>query len=166
MIPNAKFLGFKAGHDLSEAYASSDVFVFPSDTETFGNVTLEALASGLPCVVADAGGSADLVQHGTHADATGFKLHPHNVEDWKQALRALLDDSTKLETMAKAAFEQAQNYSWEAILTEMHTLYANVQREYTERTLEHNARLATQLAATSVHRASSLLRLRNWRRNP
>jgi phosphatidylinositol alpha 1,6-mannosyltransferase len=130
MMPKAIFLGFKAGHELSEVYASSDIFVFPSDTETFGNVTLEAMASGLPSVVANAGGSADLV----HQHKTGFKLHPQNVEEWKSTIYSLLNDRAKQETVANAAFEQAQKYRWESILTEMHTFYANIQREYRQQT--------------------------------
>jgi glycosyltransferase involved in cell wall biosynthesis len=59
-----QFLGYKSGLDLAEAYASSDIFAFPSHSETFGNVVLEALASGLPVVGLHAEGVCDLVQHG------------------------------------------------------------------------------------------------------
>ena len=51
-LPDAILAGFKSGEELSRAYASADIFVFPSTTESFGNVVLEAQASGLPCVVA------------------------------------------------------------------------------------------------------------------
>ena len=57
MMPGAVFLGHVGGKDLSETYASSDILVFPSTNETFGNVTVEAMASGLVPIVADAGGS-------------------------------------------------------------------------------------------------------------
>ena len=63
-LPQAIFTGFLNGEDLAAAYASSDLFVFPSDSESFGNVTLEAMASGLPCVCADATGSRSLVVFG------------------------------------------------------------------------------------------------------
>ncbi len=129
MMPKAIFLGLKSGYDLSEIYASSDIFLFPSDTETFGNVTLEALASGLPCVVADAGGSSDLVCHG----ATGFVICSQQRNDWKAALKMLLDDAPKRKSIANAAFEQAQNYRWENILAQMQTLYTGVQEEYQRR---------------------------------
>ncbi|MFY7998222.1 MAG: glycosyltransferase family 4 protein [Candidatus Kapaibacteriota bacterium] len=129
MMPNAIFLGLKSGRDLSEIYASSDIFLFPSDTETFGNVTLEALASGLPCVVADAGGSSDLVRHG----ATGFVIRSQQHNDWKAALIMLLDDAPKRKAIANAAFEQAQHYRWESILAQMQTLYTGVQEEYQRR---------------------------------
>ncbi len=67
-LPHAIFTGFLNGEELTAAYASSDIFVFPSDSESFGNVTLEAMASGLPCVCADATGSRSLVVAGE----TGF----------------------------------------------------------------------------------------------
>jgi phosphatidylinositol alpha 1,6-mannosyltransferase len=63
-LPGALFEGFLVGEALAQAYASADVFLFPSDTETFGSVTLEAMASGLPTVCADATGSRSLVEPG------------------------------------------------------------------------------------------------------
>src|SRR5690606_13646207 len=63
LLPQAVYTGYLAGVELARAYASSDVFLFPSDTESFGNVTLEAMASGLPCVFADASGSKSLFDH-------------------------------------------------------------------------------------------------------
>jgi len=73
-LPEAILEGHLTGERLAAAYASSDVFLFPSETETFGNVTLEALSSGLPAVVADATGSNALVQHGV----TGFLVPPRD----------------------------------------------------------------------------------------
>ncbi|ODN78047.1 hypothetical protein L202_05129 [Cryptococcus amylolentus CBS 6039] len=67
---DAEFLGYRQGEDLAECYASADVFAFPSFTETFGQVVLEALASGIPVVGLDAEGTRDLVQH----SSTGFLL--------------------------------------------------------------------------------------------
>ncbi len=63
-LPEAVQAGFLRGHDLSRAYASADIFVFPSTTESFGNVVLEAAASGLPCVVPSEGGVMELVLDG------------------------------------------------------------------------------------------------------
>jgi glycosyltransferase involved in cell wall biosynthesis len=61
-FPEAIFTGYLSGLDLAAAYASADVFVFPSTTDTFGNVILEAQACGLPCVVSDQGGPRELVR--------------------------------------------------------------------------------------------------------
>lgn len=152
MMPNAIFLGLKSGRDLSEIYASSDIFLFPSDTETFGNVTLEALASGLPCVVADASGSSDLVCH----EATGFVVRSQKKNDWKAALVTLLDDTPKRKALANAAFEQAQYYRWENILTQMHTLYATIQEEHQRRSQNrHLVVLSPSLAVHRIRRAFS-----------
>jgi len=63
-LPEAVFTGVLAGLELATAYASADAFLFPSTTDTFGNVILEALASGLPCVVSDQGGPKDLIEPG------------------------------------------------------------------------------------------------------
>src|SRR5947207_4129828 len=63
-LPDAVFLGYLKGEPLAKAYASADVFVFPSTTDTFGNVVLEAQASGLPAVVSDQGGPRELVRDG------------------------------------------------------------------------------------------------------
>lgn len=122
MLPEAHFLGFRAGRELSELYASSDIFVFPSDTETFGNVTLEALASGLPCVVADAGGSADLIQNGEN----GFKVSPRDVSAFRAAVVRLLDDAEVRHQMAEKAFHSAQKSSWDGVLERMVMLYGNL----------------------------------------
>ena len=64
LLPDALFTGYLRGEELAGAYASADFFVFPSTTDTFGNVVLEAQASGLPVIVSDVGGPRDLVQHG------------------------------------------------------------------------------------------------------
>jgi glycosyltransferase involved in cell wall biosynthesis len=63
-VPNLVCRGVLRGEELAQAYANFDAFVFPSETDTFGNVVLEAMASGVPCVVMNAGGPATLVQHG------------------------------------------------------------------------------------------------------
>jgi glycosyltransferase involved in cell wall biosynthesis len=131
LLPKAHFLGFQTGAALSESYASSDVFFFPSDTETFGNVTIEALASGLPCVVANAGGSADLVQHGIN----GFALPMNNndaatISRVHNALATLLDDTAQHQQMAHAALLTAKHYRWDAIVSRLYGIYERVLAEH------------------------------------
>ena len=63
-MPKAVFTGKQTGHELAKIYASCDVFFFTSVTETFANVIIEAMASGLPVVSADAGGPSELVRDG------------------------------------------------------------------------------------------------------
>ena len=107
--PNALFAGFLGGEDLAGAYASSDVFLFPSDTETFGNVTLEAMASGLPTVCADATGSRSLVEPGV----TGHLVTTGDVDGFVAAVRALALDHDARAVMGAAARRRASRFSWD-----------------------------------------------------
>jgi phosphatidylinositol alpha 1,6-mannosyltransferase len=118
-IPTAVFLGHQHGEDLSRAYASSDIFLFPSQTETFGNVTLEAMASGLPTVCANATGSASLVLH----EETGYLVPGENTGAFKERLLGLVHDAAKRQRMGAAAREEAETYSWPLILSRINAYY-------------------------------------------
>jgi glycosyltransferase involved in cell wall biosynthesis len=111
MLPNALFTHFITGDELARAYASSDIFLFPSETETFGNVTLEAMASGLPCVVADAPGSKSLVKQGIN----GYLASPHNPEEFVTYVRKIAENGVLRKEMAKAARQKALEYSWDRV---------------------------------------------------
>jgi glycosyltransferase involved in cell wall biosynthesis len=100
LLPDAIFTGVLAGHDLATAYASADVFVFPSTTDTFGNVILEALASGLPCVVSDQGGPKDLIAPGV----TGCITRALDVEDFAAGVARAVAELIP-NTAARAAVE-------------------------------------------------------------
>lgn len=95
----AIFTGFLTGDTLAAAYASSDVFVFPSATDTFGNVVLEAQASGLPVIVCDSGGPRELMRDGV----TGIVTRAGNLEDLVEAMRSLLLDESKTAEMGANA---------------------------------------------------------------
>ena len=107
-LPDAFFIGYLRGTELATAYASADIFVFPSTTDTFGNVILEAQASGLPVVVSDSGGPKELVAH----KANGLITRSHNVEDFTGAIRALVTDQTLRERMANSARDSVTDRSW------------------------------------------------------
>lgn len=111
MLPSAHFPGFITGDELSRAYASSDVFLFPSETETFGNVTLEAMSSGLPCVVADATGSRSLVESGVN----GFLAPPRDTEAFAECVADIIGDENLKDEMGKAARQKALAYSWDNV---------------------------------------------------
>lgn len=111
MLPEAHFTGFVTGEDLYRAYASSDIFLFPSDTETFGNVTLEAMSSGLPCVVADATGSRSLVESGVN----GFLAPPRDTKEFAACVRRIAEDEALRDKMGKTARQKALAYSWENV---------------------------------------------------
>jgi len=107
-LPEAFFTGYLRGKELAAAYASADIFVFPSTTDTFGNVILEAQASGLPVVVSDSGGPKELVAH----NANGLITKSHNVEDFTDAIRALVIDQKLRERMANSARNSVIDRSW------------------------------------------------------
>jgi glycosyltransferase involved in cell wall biosynthesis len=107
-LPRAHFAGWQHGEDLARWYASADLFVFPSTTETFGNVVLEGFASGLPAIVADAGGPRDLVTHGVN----GRLAEPDSVDDFAAQLEALLAQPSEVRRLRHGALETATRYRW------------------------------------------------------
>lgn len=127
MMPDAVYMGFLKGDDLSSAYANSDVFFFPSDTETFGNVTLEAMASGLPCLVADAVGSRSLVAH----NENGFLGDVDHPETFNKYLKKLVDDSDLRKQMSANSLKRAGDYSWESINNKLLGYYREILQEIT-----------------------------------
>lgn len=122
LMPDAVFTGFLGGTDLSVAYASSDVFFFPSDTETFGNVTLEAMACGLPCVVADATGSKSLVDHGEN----GYVVPVERSDLFYKFIESLTLEEPLRRKMGSASLEKSKNYSWESINNNLVGYYLEV----------------------------------------
>ncbi|MEM6291647.1 MAG: glycosyltransferase [Myxococcota bacterium] len=111
------FTGYLKGDELAAAYASSDLMMFPSTTDTFGNVVLESLACGTPALVSDVGGPSEIVHH----NETGVVLPAGRLERWADAVQRLLDDEDKLAKMSRQAreyaekctFEQARRKTWE-----------------------------------------------------
>ena len=122
LMPQALFTGFLEGDELAKAYASSDIFFFPSDTETFGNVTLEAMASGLPSVVADATGSRSLVNHGE----SGFVIPVESSDKFYTFIEKLINDDNLRLKMSASAIEKADEYSWSAVNNHLLSYYNEV----------------------------------------
>jgi phosphatidylinositol alpha 1,6-mannosyltransferase len=107
-LQRAEFTGVLTGDALAAAYANMDLFVFPSHTDTFGNVVLEALASGVPAIVTQEGGPKSIVRDGE----TG-RIVPD--QEFAAAIAALLADAEKLESMRRAARAYAETASWDAV---------------------------------------------------
>ncbi len=122
LMPQAVFTGFLEGKELAKAYASSDIFFFPSDTETFGNVTLEAMASGLPSIVADATGSRSLVSHGK----SGYVIPVESSDKFYTFIEKLINDENLRIKMSASAIEKADEYSWSAVNKELLSYYNEV----------------------------------------
>ncbi len=107
-FPEAIFTGYLSGEELAAAYASADVFVFPSTTDTFGNVILEAQAAGLPCVVSDQGGPRELVADGED----GFITRGGDLAELCEATRKLCADAGLRRAMGAAARKRVEDRSW------------------------------------------------------
>jgi glycosyltransferase involved in cell wall biosynthesis len=107
-LPEAYFIGYLKGTELAKAYASADIFVFPSTTDTFGNVILEAQASGLPVVVSDSGGPKELVEE----NGNGLITKSHDVEDFARAIRVLVTNSALRKQMSRSARTSVTDRSW------------------------------------------------------
>ncbi len=104
----ARFLGFLRGEELAAAFASADLFVMPSQTETLGFVVLEAMSAGLPVVAAPGGGIPDLVREGE----TGRLVDPTDAKRFADAIRGLLEDDDRRLRHAAAARRFAEGCDW------------------------------------------------------
>lgn len=121
-LPEAYFAGHQSGESLSRWYASADVFIFPSTTETLGNVVLEALASGVPAVVVDRGGPQDLISSGEN----GFIARANDIASIADAVEPLLRDEALRRRMGAAARLSADSRDWEEINGGLIESYARV----------------------------------------
>ena len=104
---------------LARIYASADVFCFPSTTDTFGQVILEAGASGLPTLAVAAGGAAELVGHGQ----TGLLVPPDDPRAFATALGRLVGDAVLRQSLGDAALASAGRRTWERSFAELRDAY-------------------------------------------
>ena len=123
-LPHVILAGERHGTDLARWYASGDVFAFPSCSETFGNVVLEAQASGLPVVGFDTQGVNERVAHGMD----GF-LVPTNTS-MAPALRQLCDDADLRRRFARAARAKAEAQDWAPIFDRLEQTYLRLVEEH------------------------------------
>jgi glycosyltransferase involved in cell wall biosynthesis len=110
-VPDAIFTGFLDGTNLARAYASADLLLNPSTTETFGNINLEAMASGIPVVAARASGNECLVSDGV----TGALITPGDITGYADALAGYCTDPQLRAAHGKAGLAAAQAYDWDVI---------------------------------------------------
>ena len=129
MMAGAHFLGYQTGVTLAESFASADIFVFPSTTETFGLVTLEAMASGLTPVAAKMGGAIEIIEEGI----SGLFAKPLDGADLAKKVEWLLDHPNYRWTMSEQAHRRAQEYRWESILSRLFITYEDVIRQAKQR---------------------------------
>ncbi len=115
----ATFMGYMQGEELWSAFASADVFVFPSALETFGLVLIEAMASGLPVVTSRVGGVDDMVRPGVN----GYVFNVGDVRGLIDGVRAIMTDPSKRQVMGRNARLYAETQSWPAMMDELITCY-------------------------------------------
>ena len=117
-----EFVGELRGEPLAELYASADIFCFPSTTDTFGQVLLEAAGSGLPAVAVAAGGAAELVEH----RATGLVVPPDDPAAFADALLELVDDAPLRLALGRHALAGAQARTWESSYRQLVGAYTSL----------------------------------------
>ena len=123
-VPNGVFTGFLDGEDLARAYASSDLLFNPSITEAFGNVTVEAMASGLAPVCSRTPGHLSIVTDGV----TGFLTTPNDRDEAVEHLVALITDGNLRQRVSHAARLASQRFSWDAVMDDIYGYYMEALR--------------------------------------
>ena len=117
------FIGYLAGEELASAYASGDIFLFPSSTETLGLVLLEAMAAGCPVIGANKGGIPDIINDGIN----GCLYDPDQKDNGKESLIAatkkILQDNSKKEKMRIAARIEAEKWDWNQATLQLKNYY-------------------------------------------
>ncbi len=127
-LPNTTLLGWLSGDQLTEAYASSDIFLFPSSVETFGNVTLEAAASGLPLVV-ESKCSGHLVNHGEN----GYACTAGSLDEFYQGTLELCKDVEKVKAFSKKSLEISSKLEQSKVVRTMLENYHGVRKDFYEK---------------------------------
>jgi len=142
---DARFIGYLKGEALAAAYASADAFVYASETETMGNVVLEAMACGCPVVAPHAGEIPNLVSHGNN----GFLFRPRDVQDVAHWTRTILTDDTVRTQIGGAARHAIEERNWEESIGRVRQTYLQA-IEQSQRVIarstwsEHLAQIATK----------------------
>lgn len=113
-MPRAHFLGYLSHNELGKLYASTDIFVFPSISESYGSVVAEATACGCTPVIARGGGSQALVKDGE----TGFLCEPNNAKDYVSKIKLLLENPDLKRQMQEEARKYTELFSWENLTDE------------------------------------------------
>lgn len=120
--PEAIFVGKKMGAELAQYYASADIFVFPSLTETFGNVTIEAMASGLAVIAYRHAGAGDLIESGVN----GITVDPGDEKAFSNAVNTTVIHQSLIRRLGNAAVKTAKQQSWEEIVRKTECLWLEI----------------------------------------
>ncbi len=134
-LPEAVFTGMLSREDVADVFASGDLFVFPSTTDTAGNVVLEAQASGLPVMVSDEGGPREHMVPGV----TGVVCHGSGARHWARVIAGLADDAERRRELGAAARTYAVSRSWDHALASVYQSYRDATRAVPNASPVHHA---------------------------
>ncbi len=157
----AYFTGYLFGEELAQAYASADLFAFTGTNETFGQVTMEAMASGLPALVPNAGGVVDLVLDGMN----GY-ICQENPEDFRQKVELLRDAPEKCQMMRQFARIFAEQRPWTTVMEELEKYYGEactINKEMLQVAQRERIRLRERINANRPGEADDIPRRRRAR---
>ena len=121
-VPEAIFAGTRTGQDLAKHYASADLFIFPSLTETFGNVTIEAMASGLAVVAYDHAAAGQLIEH----KRNGMVLAPNQEAQLFEAARQIVEDTALRTQIRVAARQTAVDRDWSSVIARTEGIFRSL----------------------------------------
>jgi len=116
------FAGFRVGADLAQHYASADLFMFASKTETFGNVTIEAMASGLAVVAFRHAAAGELIESGIN----GMLADPANDHSFELAAQALLHNPALMRAVGHQAWNTANTLGWPTVVEKTETVFQKI----------------------------------------
>ena len=133
--PEVIFAGFQTGPSLAQHYASADIFLFASQTETFGNVTLEAMASRLAIVAFHHAAAGELIQSGVN----GMLARTHSSLDFEMGVQTLLNNQALMQHVAEQACLSARALSWRMIVERTEGVFHRVMHQHTQSFTQHAA---------------------------
>jgi len=137
-----KFMGLMQGERLSQAFASVDIFVMPSDTETLGFVVIESMSSGVPVVGARAGGIPSIINDGV----TGLLANPNDPKDFAAKVKSLLEDRAGLTEMASKARAEMELFNWEAATSYLRNVqYKQAKANFDGRDVDVNPAISSNI---------------------
>jgi glycosyltransferase involved in cell wall biosynthesis len=122
--PDVIFAGMQTGITLAEHYASGDIFVYPSQTETYGNVTVEAMASSLAIIAFDYAAARQHIRH----DVNGLLVPFGDTEAFNAQAKALITDLSRVQRLRDAARQSMKSLSWDHIMGQMESVLLDTVR--------------------------------------
>jgi len=130
---NTNFIGYLSGEELASAYASGDIFLFPSSTETLGLVLLEAMAAGCPVIGANKGGIPDIINDGINGCLYDPDQPDNGQKSLIEATKKILLNKDKKEVMRKEARKEAERWDWNQATLQLQKYYSETLKNLPEK---------------------------------